>query len=428
MARIIDKIKRLFPTSGVKLYSENLAWSVFSRGISLIVSMGTISIVARILGPESFGTLNYIVSFGTLVAVFVTLGIDTIIYKDLTQEKDNRGEILGTGIVLKTLAGLVTILVISFMSLVSSETYYIKIAIIVFSISYITQPLSLLFLSFLADRKSKLMAAIQIITVIIVSGLKIFVIYYYQSLILFILVQGMEMLISGLLSLYFLKKESAGPLGFKFSKKRAKGLLVFAVPLTLFGIFSEIYNKIDIIMLRHMQSVTTVGLYSAAVRLTEVWYMVSNVIIVTIFPALSSAFERSDKKEYLRRLVVAGGIFGSISIFIILITIIFGKFFIAILYGKEFVGSLPILFIYILSLPGTFALSILYQDFLLRKKMWSIAFVAIIPAFINVALNLYLIPGHSAAGAAIATAISYNLITAFFCLHLLREYKKNKHT
>lgn len=419
-----NKIKNYFPASGVKLYSTNIGWSLFAKVSSLIISLATLAGITRILGPESFGVLTYVLGFGAIFSVLVNLGIDNVVYKNLNEEKNKIGEILGTSLLLKICAGIVGILIVALVNTFSTEQSDIKSLILLFSLGYITQPFSLLFLGLLAERKSKIIAYIQITTILLASILKIVFLYLYGSLSLFIIVQSLEALFSGILVYIFLTKTYGKDLRFSFSKQRALSFFRFVVPLTLFSLFSEIYYKIDVLMLRHLDNATTVGLYSAAVKLTEVWYFISYISAAILFPALVTAFASQDKKEYLKRLSALGYAFIFISIIAILGTWIFGKLAISLIYGPLFVGSVPLLYIYILSLPGSLILSIMYQDLLLRNKLWSITALAFVPAVVNVILNLILIPRHAGAGAALATVISYNCITLYFLYYMLTKNKK----
>ncbi len=413
------------PKSGVLLYSRNLFWSFFFKIASLVISLGTMSIMTRLLGPESFGVINYVVSFGTIIAVFIGLGIDNLVYKKLTEEPEHRNEILSTAIVLKIIAGGAAFLALSSISFFSGETPLIKLLIVLFGITYLTQPLSLLYFDFLKERDTKTVGLIQLSTLFIASSLKISALYYTESLALFIFIQSIEALISGSLSLYVLKRQGR-PLQLTPSKKRALTFVSFLAPLTLFSVFSEIYSKIDMVMLKHLQNTTAVGLYAGAVRLTAVWYFVSFVASTTFFPALANSFNQGNSKEYLKRLGSLGLGLTITGLLISIATLILSKPLVLILYGEQFHGSIPLLNMYIFSLVGTFTLAILYQDLLLRNRVWEIVIIAAIPAIVNILLNLYLIPNHGGIGAALATVISYNCITVYFFFHLYNEKRKLK--
>lgn len=415
-----------FPKSGIKVYSLNLAWSALLKFSSLGLSLITVAIIARLLGPESFGTLNYIFSLGTIIAVFVSLGIDNTVYKELLEEKHNRNKILGTAIIMKAISGLIALIAITVIVFLTKESWTIQVLTFLFGVGYITQPLNLLYFDFLKERNTRIVAYIQISTSLISSILKISVVYFFHSLPLFILIQSLEALLSGSLSVYYLKKTSETPFKFEFSKEKALSYIAVIAPLSLYGVFTEIYSRIDVLMLKHLQNITTVGLYSTATRLTEVWYMIPNILSSVFFPALANA--HNNKIEYFKRLRTLTGILLLSSLIISITTLLFSKQIILLIYGMPFIGGSPLLSIYIFSLPGTFLLTIFYQDLLLEKKVWTITCIAGIPAVLNIILNYALIPSHGAAGAALATVLSYNCITVFFLIYLYnKKLKLNYH-
>ena len=62
--------------------------------------------VARYLGPEKFGLLNYAIAFVSLFNVFATLGLNNIIVRELVRKPSEKGEIIGTSFLLKLLGSL----------------------------------------------------------------------------------------------------------------------------------------------------------------------------------------------------------------------------------------------------------------------------------------------------------------------------------
>jgi len=57
--------------------------------------------VARYLRPESYGLLNYSLSFVSIFSAFSTLGLDQIIVRELAKGPGRKDELLGTGFILK---------------------------------------------------------------------------------------------------------------------------------------------------------------------------------------------------------------------------------------------------------------------------------------------------------------------------------------
>jgi len=59
--------------------------------------------------------------------------------------------------------------------------------------------------------------------------------------------------------------------------------------LILSGMAAVIYLKIGQIMLEQMVGRESVGIYSVAVRLSEVWYFFAAAVVISVFPALLTA-------------------------------------------------------------------------------------------------------------------------------------------
>src|SRR5436190_8058634 len=70
-----------FVASRFKKYIENASWLILEKGFSLFVGLIVTISVARYLRPESFGLLNYSLSFVSIFSAFSTLGIDQIIVR-----------------------------------------------------------------------------------------------------------------------------------------------------------------------------------------------------------------------------------------------------------------------------------------------------------------------------------------------------------
>src|SRR6266850_2198752 len=100
-------------------YIENAFWLIFEKGFSLFVGLVVAISVARYLRPESYGLLNYALSFVSIFSAFSTLGLDQIIVRELAKAPGRKDELLGTGFILKVagsvLLNVLMIIVLAFM-------------------------------------------------------------------------------------------------------------------------------------------------------------------------------------------------------------------------------------------------------------------------------------------------------------------------
>lgn len=280
--------------------------------------------------------------------------------------------------------------------------------------------MNLLSFDFLKDREGKYVAITQIITLIVSSFLKILITYLYSSVTFFILILVAENLISGAIYIYQIKKIKFRNLSFKIQNEQIKYIFYSSLPLILYSAFSEIYSRIDQIMLRSYVDITTVGIYSASVKVTEMWYLVPNILLGALFPALANV--KNDRNEYNKRYNILLIALVISSILISCFIFLFKEGIINLIYGNEFSSAANILGVYIFSIVGFFVSSLIYQDLFLNKNKWAITIIPFLTALINILLNLILIPAKGAVGAALATTVSYNLVP--LCIYLYKKIIK----
>jgi PST family polysaccharide transporter len=196
---------------------------------------------------------------------------------------------------------------------------------------------------------------------------------------------------------------------------RAKRLLKDSWPFILSAISVMIYMRTDQIMLGQMVGDDAVGIYSAATRMSEVWYFIPLIISNSVFPAILGSKIR-DKKEYYERLQKLYDILVFISLCVALPMTFLAGPIVVFFYGQAYSTSGPILAIHIWTSIFV-ALGVASgKSFLAENRQILIFYRAALGAIINVALNFILIPKYGAIGAAIATVFANIAATYIFDL------------
>ena len=80
---------------------SNLGWSVLGKVVSLSGSLLVGLLIARYLGPERWGLLNYIISEVFLFQVFAIFGLDSIEIREQARCPDEVHSIMGTAFVIR---------------------------------------------------------------------------------------------------------------------------------------------------------------------------------------------------------------------------------------------------------------------------------------------------------------------------------------
>ncbi|WP_131538395.1 flippase [Pedobacter nototheniae] len=404
-----------FDEAAFNKYLKNTGWLMFGKMLSLIIGL----VVARYLGPSSFGDLNFGLAIVTILAAIGALGLDTFIIREIIQEPAKRDEILGTSLWLRivTYAALIPIAIgIYWIShqLSGNPGKPLTLMVGLLALAYFFKSFNVIDAYFQSQVQSKYVVHVQNICLIVSAILKITVVTLGLPLIYIVLTfifDGVSLAL-GLVIVY--QKRGLNIFKWTYNKKRAKALLKQSSPLILSAVMVSIYMKIDVIMLKNVGS-KAVGIYSAAATLSEAWYFIPVAIVTSVFPALVNA-RKTDYNRYIKRL---GNLYDLLT-FICLPVAIFisftANYIIHILYSNKFEGAGSMLSIHIWS--GIFVfLGSASSQYLIAEGYTKISFYRTAAgAIVNILLNLWLIPQYAGIGASIATLIACFVSTFYLLL------------
>ncbi len=387
----------------------NTGWllgdKVLRMGVGLLVGVW----IARYLGPEQYGLLNYVTAIVTIFGAVATLGLNGIVVRDLVKEPENTFNTLGTAFVLQLIGAIVAVglVVCTVIWLRPNDSLAIAmVAILGFSLVF--QSSSVIKYWFESQVQSRQIVWVENGVLLLVAAVKIALVLNRATLVTFVWLTLVEaILVSlGLFTIYL--KQIGALQHWTASLARAKSLLRDSWPLIISGIAVMIYVRIDQIMLGEMAGVQAVGIYSAAVRISEIWYMVPVAITASLFPTILESKKHSeslyrDRIQRLIRLMVV------LSLLIAVVVTLTADRIVNLLFGIGYVEAAEVLAIHVWAGVFVFIGVAGGKWYLVENLQRMVLLRTALGAVANVALNLWLIPRHGAVGAAIATVISYGL-------------------
>lgn len=395
---------------------SNFGWLLIDRvlrmGFGLVVGVW----VARYLGPQQFGLYNYAMAFAGLFGPLASLGLDSIVVRDIVRHPERKNEILGTAFALKLTAGSLTLLLtlITIYLLRPNDSLGIWIVGIM-SAGYILQAFDTIDFWFQSQLQSKYTVWAKNTAFIIGSILKIVLIQTQASLIAFVWLGLIELTLGAIGLVISYRSNKYNFKNWRPSLFLTQKLLKDSYPLILSGVAIMIYMKIDQIMLGEMLGDKAVGVYSAAVKVSELWYFMPVAISSSVTPVILKAREISQQKYY-EQLQKTFYLMVNLSYLVSIPITFLSPTIILTLFGKDYVDSIQILSIHIWASVFVF-LGVIRGIWIIAENLTMISFItALLGAVINVLLNLYLIPAYQGVGAAIATVIAYAVPGYFVCL------------
>ena len=410
---ILKKIVQLKHHSGFRKYFANTSWLLGERALRIAVSLFVGIYVARYLGPERFGLLSYALSFVGIFVALATLGLDEVVVRELIKTPEQREKILGTSFLLKLVGTLLMWAAILVAIPLTENDLQTNILIIIIAFGTVFQAFNVIDLNFQAKVKSKYVVHAQFVQLIISSIVKIILVVNEAPLIWFASVYSLDVIVlaMGLVFAYLYNGDNI--FSWKWSFETSKYLLHDSWPSIFAGIVVSVYMKIDQLMIKEMLGAKEVGLYAAAVKLSEAWYFIPMAIASSLFPAIINA-KVYQKEVYYQRLQKLYDLMVWIAIAIALPTTFLSTLVVEFLYGKEYLGSSSVLIIHIWTAVFVF-LGVASSKYLLAENFIKKTFYrTFIGALLNIIMNYYLIGIIGIQGAAISTLVSHFFAAYFY--------------
>jgi PST family polysaccharide transporter len=421
LRKIANNVNKFIGTEYRKIL-KNIGWLFFDRVFRMGMGLVVGAWVARYLGPTDFGTFNYLLATIGILTPFASLGLESMVVKELVENPGRARIIMSTAVTLRLLSGLIAfgICVGLFYFLKKDEPNTLYVGIIL-ALTLLAQALVSIELYYQSKVASKLAVISQSIAYIIANILKVVLILTGADLMAFAIVTALEMTLGGLFMLYSLKKFDKHTLSLRLDNALAKDLLGRGWPLIFSGFMIMIYMRIDQIMLGEMVDDHEVGMYSAALKLSEIWYIIPTIICNSFFPSIIDG-KKISQKAYFKKFQRLFDILFLLSVTIAIAVTIFSDSIIRILYGSEYSDAAIILTIHIWAAVFVFV-GVGGTNFFIIENLQIKTFTrTALGAVLNIILNFFLIPKYFGVGAAIATLISQFFSSYVFDLLSRKTY------
>ena len=424
----------------IKLFKKHLNWegiknSIFKNTFWLTLSELFIRwsgllitiLIARFLWVEEFWKFSFALTFVWLIWIISDFWLSSLIIKDISRDKKKLNYYITNIIYIKIFLGIFLLIILY--PIIYSLWFMSDIYILYSATLYIILNgfLNIFRSIFKAVQKNEYDTKLQFINGILLLLLVSPLIVYKSSIAIIFLWYTLVSILILFFSISFVNKL----LWLKYKTIDyilIKKLLYKSWPFLLSSICIFIYYFADSILLYMFKWEYEVWIYSA-------WYKILTLLIAPIwiysfslFPVLSKSFKEKKLDLNIKKILINNikYIF-FISMLITLFIIFFSKYIIIFMYWKEYIESIYILQLLIISwfiIANSSIVGISLQAFD-EQKMYFI--VTLLWAFLNIYLNFLFIPKYSIIWAAIATIFTdllvWILLYYIFYKKVLSKYK-----
>jgi PST family polysaccharide transporter len=409
-SRVSKELDKIGP--GLRKIMGNMGWLMVDRVLRMGMGLFVGVWVARYLGPVQYGSYNFALAFVALFGTVTTLGLEGLVVREVLHNAEDTHEILGTTLALRSGGGLMAVVLsIGTLRLIQPHDKQALLLVLILSSTLVFQAFDTIDSFFQSQVQSRITVWAKNSAFLIFAVIRVSLIYAKAPLWAFAASYAGEIGL-GAVGLVIGYRLSGGRMSaWHSSKKRAAHLLKQSWPVIFSGMAIMVYMRLDMVMLKMMKGDYAVGLYSAATRVSEVWYFIPMAIVSSVSPAIMKV--KDDAELFYGRLRKLFSLMTMTACVVGSIVALASHAIIRILYSTGYSGAAPVLAVHVWASVFVF-LGVAQSPWDLSKNLLTLSlYRTIAGAIINIAINFFLIPRFGAMGAAIATVAAYAVSAVF---------------
>jgi O-antigen/teichoic acid export membrane protein len=377
------------------------------KGITLLLTVATVSVVARALGPSGQGLFAVAYTLSLLLIQIGGLGLTTANPYFTARDRASRPRIVGNAVWFAAALGLVLVVVGVLLKLVAPDTVEgLGWTPLLVTLAGIPGGLAAVFLQGVLLGEGRMVAynAVDVAqAALTLAGLIV---------VLFVLDEGLTgaLLViaasryAGALA-YFTLLARAGAPALRPDVGLARTMLRYSFRIYVAALISLLVIRLDLLLVNAFLGSDEAGLYSVAAALADGMFVLPMVIGLNLFTRVARGDPDQATAEIFRSVFVLYGL-------VCLATVPVAGFGIRAIFGAGYAEAETL---YYWLLPGIFCLgmlTILSHHFAGRGFPRAAMGIWFVGLAVNLAINLAFLPGRGAWVAALASSISYALLLA----------------
>lgn len=396
--------------------TSGLAYSALSAG-SAVLMLALLTLAGHTLGVEDYGTFTYAITVATIAEVFMDFGLHQITVRAVARDRTVAGRFLYTSLSLKIVPGVAMVVIFGGAVWLLRADETVRLASLLMLIS--------------ATMRSYLLTAKGILL-----GLERFgedALVTAADRVLLLACCGAALLLGGdvitLAIVFVAVRVVSAALAVAVARWHSgtgtvdralwRSLPAEAIPVGVFLLVLNLYNRIDTLMLGSMAGDRATGLYGAAYPLYEGLTYATAVISSVLVPRFSRLWDadRSAFGSLLRKSLAATAL---LALAVAAVGWPLADIGIRVAFGADFADAGATLRVLLLGLPFVYVIWVLHGAALAAHRTSLLVWVTAIGTLLNVGLNSLWIPRYAQQGAAAATVLS-EVVAMGLLLYGLRE-------
>jgi O-antigen/teichoic acid export membrane protein len=279
----MDEVKK------INNIAKNTSYLTIALIIQKVLSFFYFVLLARNLGPEFLGKYYFAISFTTIFAIFIDLGLVNYLTRETAKQNERSPKLLSNVLGFKVISSFISILAVVFFinilgnyDALSRQLVYISVICMVLDSFTLT-----FFGSIRGFHNLKFESISSVIFQFIVLSLGWIFLILKMDLRIIMLSLVTASLFNFIYSWAILKYKIKMPIFLSWDFSFIKKIFVVSLPFALFGIFQRLYTYIDSVLLSFFSGDYYVGIYQISFKIIFALQFLPMAFIASLYPAMS---------------------------------------------------------------------------------------------------------------------------------------------
>lgn len=414
----------MMPHNLIKKVGGNFSWLIFGQFVYKLLSFFALVVLARKVGVEQFGVFSYSLAFVGLFYALPDFGLSDFFVRNTAKDHNLIDIYLGNFLTAKLILAVITSIVFGIISIMHFYNKTVAILIIIFGLGIILESMNFLMKAVFQSYEKMKYEAFSLASEGIMRFLLVVWLLHKGFGIIAVAFAFFISTLFGLFLSIILVRYNFVKFSFRYDKEFIVKSIFSALPFAGLYLLGYINLKIDVVMLFYMLGEKATGLFGAANRLVEPLLAIPIMMGISLAPPLSSASKwgRTSISFFVKKSALMLII---LYIPFAIICIVFAPSIFENVFSISYINATGIFRILIWFFP-IFCIQIKLEKLINGLgREWVTVALYLAGTFLNIILNIVLIPRFNVSGAAIATVISQGVILLGLVLFLSLTYSKS---
>ncbi|HPY08415.1 MAG: flippase [Patescibacteria group bacterium] len=274
--------------------AKNTSYLTAALILQKVISFSYFTLLARYLGPENLGNYYFALSFTTIFAIFIDLGVSNVIIREIAKNQEKAGRLLGNILTLKIPLAILSALAAVILINIFDYDPLVKTLVYISCFSMVLDSFTLSFYSTIRgfhNLKYESISSVVFQLIVLVFGYG--ALLMGGGLIAAMLALVLASLYNFIYSFWVTVKKIKVNVRLAFDKTLIKQIALITWPFALYAIFQRLYTYFDTVLISYFAGNEQVGLYQIAFKIVFALQFLPLAFTASLYPALSSYWQNN---------------------------------------------------------------------------------------------------------------------------------------